>query len=254
MSSTGIVVQARLGSTRLPGKVMLPFHEGKSILKILVDRIRQYLPESPLIIATSVHRQDHSIEEFCSSERIKCFRGSEDDVLARFIGAAESLNLTNVVRVCADNPFLLGDQLVELFNPSEGPDTSADYISFRDSHGTPSIKTHWGLFAERVSVAALKAAELMTTLPLYHEHVTNFVYGNPDKFRITLIPAPSEIYSRDDLRFTVDTALDFDSLKELYRIVMERNMSFSLKDLILLVDELPEIRITMREGISNFKK
>lgn len=102
---TAFLVQARMGSTRLPHKVLRPFYNNNCILDLLVDKLNQ-IAGTKIIIATSVGSENDVIEQFCKERNIVCFRGEENDVLKRFIDAAEANGVDRIVRICSDNPFL----------------------------------------------------------------------------------------------------------------------------------------------------
>ncbi|MCS2964457.1 hypothetical protein NXV12_28610 [Bacteroides thetaiotaomicron] len=134
------VVQARLGSTRLPGKILKPFYGNQSILDLMVHKLSA-ISNIPVIIATTNSVINEPIEKKALALGVKCFRGEENDVLKRFIDVAEYFDIQGIFRICSDNPFLdvhAARQLVEIAMKS-----CNDYISF-DIDGTPSIKTHFG--------------------------------------------------------------------------------------------------------------
>ena len=246
--STGIIIQARLSSTRLPGKVLMPFFEGRSILDIQLEKLKKL--DYPIILATTDNKADDRLVKECLKHDIEIFRGSEQNVLERFISCAEQFNFSKVIRVCSDNPFLDVSTISDLI----GVDNAFDYVSFRDHSGIAAIKTHWGTFVEFVSVEALSRVARLTQDNIYREHVTNYVYQHPSEFRVELLDAPSIIYSRDDLRFTVDTIEDFENMQNLYQKMINANRTFTLENLVLTVDESPEILSIMKEGIGKFKK
>ncbi len=104
---TGIIIQARTGSTRLPNKMILPFYNGKGILQILLERIKKkYNNQYTIILATTTNKNDEKIAEIGEKTGVEIYRGSENDVLKRFINAALSYNIFGIIRVCADNPLL----------------------------------------------------------------------------------------------------------------------------------------------------
>mgnify|MGYP004003935557 CR=1 FL=1 len=210
----GIVIQARTGSTRMPLKVIQPFHEGKGVLEIIAERVHSTFHETPLAIATSVNEGDDQIEQISSKLGIRCFRGSEANVLDRFIGAANMINAQKVIRICADNPFLDVDSLEKLKVKLES--SKADYLSFQFSSGTPSILSHIGLFAEGASTRGLKKAAETTQDPLYTEHVTNYLYNHPKEFKVEWIPVSEEFDQSENIRLTLDTWNDFKLLQKLY--------------------------------------
>jgi spore coat polysaccharide biosynthesis protein SpsF (cytidylyltransferase family) len=247
MSQPLVIIQARTSSTRMPGKVLLPFDQEKSILQIQTEIVRESLPEHNVVVATTVKPADDSIEELCESLGIAAFRGPEEDVLERFILCAEAFEADLIMRVCSDNPFLSPEYLKQL--QAQFPSES-DYFSFKNASDVPAIKTHWGLFAEIVSLAALKKVRNLTDETLYHEHVTNYIYSHPKVFSVNLSDAPQEVYDRNDLRFTIDTPTDFETAQAIYR-EWDRN---SLQSLVDLVDSRSDWKESMNFGIRQFSK
>lgn len=214
MKDTIIIIQARLGSNRLPGKVLLPFFQGRSILEILIDKIRSNFPDILTVVATTNRKKDDSIADFCVTQNIHCYRGSENDVLSRFIETALVFNSTRIVRICPDNPFLNMEALQFLI--SHMRTYSFDYCSFRTAESTPAILTQLGFWAEVIELDALKKVQNLTRDAAYLEHVTNFIYSNPKDFNLGWINLPSEITKFHDVRLTLDTPEDFDVLKQIY--------------------------------------
>lgn len=211
---TGIIIQARLGSTRLPNKMALPFYESKGVLEIIIEKISALYKNIPILIATSTNDKDDEIETLCVKHKTQCYRGSEENVLKRFVDAAQENNIDKIIRVCADNPFLDTNSLKNLIDDFEKED--CDYISFRTSDKIPSIKTHYGFWAEGVTLRALKKTAKETEDPFYHEHVTNYIYQNPEKFKIKWKPVNPLIEVHKNIRMTMDTEEDFLLLKEIY--------------------------------------
>lgn len=210
----GIIIQARLASTRLPSKVLLPFSGDKTILEIIIERLQKSLFNIPICVATTVSEVDEPIVEFCQKHDVKFYRGDEFNVLNRFIRAAEQNYFDKIIRVCSDNPFLslsLIDNLIEAFK-SKYPDS--DYLSYKVGN-TPALKSHIGIFAELVSLEALRKAAKLTSDPFYLEHVTNFIYENDELFKVNFIK--SAHFSRpDEVRFTIDTPDDFSLASKLF--------------------------------------
>jgi len=243
-------IQARTGSTRLPNKVLLPFHNNKSILDIIVKKLKISFEEIPIVICTSNKMEDNDIESFCSSNSVECFRGDEKNVLKRFVAAASVYQAENIIRICADNPFLdmiFLKELISEFKRKEG----LDYLSFATSTGIPVIKTHFGFFAEIVTKRALEKTHNLTQDPFFLEHVTNYIYSN-SLFNCEYLPLPSEIQNRNDLRFTIDNQSDFQLLSSIYSIY-ELN-SYDLKKTIDHVDANSSILDVMKENILKFSK
>jgi spore coat polysaccharide biosynthesis protein SpsF len=250
MSTIGkgaIVVQARMQSTRMPEKVLLPFYGEKTILDLITSSLRSSRYKLPVCIATSTHKADDVIAEFAVKNSLHCFRGDEADVLSRFIGAADKMNAEWVIRVCADNPFLDTHLMDEVI--AEMLSSDPDYASFLASPNVPAIKSHWGVFAEGVSVQALRSAATLTQESFYHEHVTNYIYGNEDIFICKWLLPPKEISNEKDIRFTIDTPKDFALMQQIWAVLAERDLTPNFKHALALLNELPELRSVMAEQV-----
>jgi spore coat polysaccharide biosynthesis protein SpsF len=220
----GIIIQARLGSTRLPGKMMLPFYQNKGILELLIDKLQKYFGQYPIVIATTLNKKDDEIERLANIKKLKCYRGSENNVLERYTEAAKKFKIKKIIRICADNPFLnlnKLDKLISIFLMS-----NVDYVSFITKDATPIIKTHYGLWAEAISLDALSKIE--TDNIFYQEHVTNYIYEYTDKFKIKWIPIDLE---NSNIRLTTDTKEDFELNQEIYASIKDID-SMEVNDLI----------------------
>ncbi|MEZ5050617.1 MAG: hypothetical protein R2766_13310 [Saprospiraceae bacterium] len=246
----GIIIQARVGSSRMPGKVLLPFFENQSILEILISKIKQGMNDLPLVVATSRSEGDDKIEFLCKDMNVDCFRGDENNVLGRFIDAAKDFNIDTIIRVCADNPFLdVG--LIKYMIAQYKANTSVDYCSYCTQDNTPVIKTHFGFFAEIVSLKALVKTTSLTSDPLYLEHVTNYIYSSGE-FSLNLIELPEYLKNRKDLRFTIDDNDDFDRLKELFATQKDGNLN--IQELVNYVDDHQNIHEGMKQTIKKYTK
>ncbi|HSD13559.1 MAG TPA: hypothetical protein VLB74_02805 [Flavobacterium sp.] len=230
------MLQARVGSTRLPQKMVLPFFKDKTILELIIMKLQQNFPHVPIVLATSALEENDILVEIAKGLDCMVFRGSESDVLQRFIDAADTCHFDQIIRVCADNPFLDVSEMRNLIGFAEN-NPSFDYISF-SINGNPSIKTHFGFWAEYVTLQALKKVSLTTKEAFYHEHVTNYIYGHSNLFQIKLIAANSILEGRSDIRMTLDTAVDFSTLSEIYLKLTERyDDDFGIKEIISFLDE-----------------
>ncbi|MDE6683018.1 MAG: aminotransferase, partial [Muribaculaceae bacterium] len=187
-SGDGIVIQARSGSTRMPAKILLPFSGEKRIIDIVIENIKRECPDKRIVLATTVNPADDVLEEVARQHNIAFFRGSEENVLSRFVGAAEKFGLKRLIRVCSDNPFLDASSFGRMFEVQS--ETGADYVCFSFPDGRPTIKSHLGLFAELATTDALRKASSLTDEKLYLEHVTIYLYTHPDIFSIARIPLP----------------------------------------------------------------
>lgn len=250
MAQLGIILQARTGSTRMPEKVIRPFFNEKSILDLLIEKVQKL--GVPAVLATTDNPSDDRICELAVRHNFPVFRGSENDVLDRFIQAARQYKFDKIVRVCADNPFLdlAGMKtLIEAFDKSD-----ADYLSFQLAGNKPSILTHFGFWTEAVRLDALEKAQELTNEKLYHEHVTNFVYGNPEIFDVRFIRADSLVFSRTDIRMTLDTPEDFQVQQQIFATIRKENPNFGIPEIVNWLDQHPEILEVMKTEIEKNQK
>lgn len=220
--STGIIVQARMGATRMPGKMVRPFYQGRALLAFLLDRIRSRLPNVPLVLATTSVPADNVLAGIGKQCGAAVFRGSEDNVLGRFIGAAEQYGFERIIRVCADNPLLDTDALAQQIRAFEA--SVADYWSYCLGDGTPVIRTHYGFWGEGVRLSALRLALRHAGDTRHREHVTSYIYTHPGMFRIHCEPVDPLVEQADGVRLTVDTPADFELTAEVHDALREEGI------------------------------
>lgn len=246
------VVQARSGSSRMPNKIMLPFYNGKSILDLLIEKLKR-VDNTEVIIATSVNPNCDTIEEVAKVHGISCFRGSENDVLQRFIDAAVYYHVEKIIRVCSDNPFLELDSINKLVAYADNEGKACDYISF-NINGVPSIKTHFGFWTEYVTLNALKRVRDLTNESLYHEHVTNYIYANPDSFDIAWLEEPEIINSHPNIRLTIDTLEDFRNAQSIYADLCTEVQFPTITNVVNYLDAHQNYYISMKRQIEKNTK
>ncbi len=245
-----IIIQARTGSTRLPKKMIMPFFNGKALLEIVIERLHKNFKNN-IILATSTNENDNIIERISNNYGLSVFRGNENDVLNRFIECAKNYQVQGIVRVCADNPFIMPEYIEELINFSTDAD---DYLSYRFPDGTPVIKSHIGLFGEYTTLKTLQKVYELTTDKIYREHVTNYIYGNKNIFNVRFLDLPKIIVNRKDIRLTIDTIEDFEIISKLYgKLNVLRGEEF-LKALLFEVDNDINIKQTMNQQINKYEK
>ena len=209
---TGIIIQARTGSSRLKKKMLLPFGKESTLLGFILYKVSKAV-SIPIVLATSTSANDKILSDIASEYGVPTFFGSENDVLERFIETAKKYSFDKVIRICADNPFISVEYLTVLIERFE-KENSADYLSFQKEDSTPVMKSHLGYFAEAITCEALLRAQQMTDSAFYHEHVTNYIYENEKYFKVKFIPVPKEL-DRDDYRLTLDTEQDYKMLFQL---------------------------------------
>lgn len=243
---TGIIIQARLGSTRLPNKLLKPFFNEKTLIDILIEKFLPWSANLKIILATTTNPLDDPLVHHCEQFPVIIFRGSEENVTDRFIEAAEKFDIKTIIRVCSDNPFFDADgtiKLLEFWNPN------LDYLGYQMHNGRPTIKSHLGFWGEVVSSTALKKAGASTSNLDYLQHVTNFVYGHPESFKVKLIHAPKKLGEAENIRLTLDTEADYQTLKNLYREMVDNNIEISPSAAVDFVNKRPEIVAEMKKQI-----
>lgn len=245
---TGIIIQARKGATRLPNKMVLPFYQQKGVLELLIEKLLSNFPTDKIVLATTENPLDDELISIAGKYQIHTFRGSEENVLQRFIGAAETFNFKNIIRICADNPFLDMEHIPTFMEEIDSE--NVDYVSYKLPSGLPTIKSHLGLFTEAVSLSALKTVKQSTSLSLYREHVTNYIYEHPENFNLRLLNLPYYIDGTENIRLTLDTIEDFKIEQELY-LKMKNESTRSLVDHI---KNDPGILEKMKSEISRHSK
>lgn len=195
---TIIIIQARMGSSRLPGKVLKPL--GHSVvLDYVVSRCREVKKADEVIVATSVLPHDDAIEEWCKENKVPCFRGSEDDVLSRYYECAKSYNPDYVIRVTADCPFVDYEMASEIVCTMEN--SPADYVKVNG----PLPR---GLVVEMFAFRTLSYIHEHGKEPHHREHVTYYAYEFPEEFQATVYEAPKAL-QHPHLRITLDTEEDY---------------------------------------------
>lgn len=240
-----IVVQARTNSSRFPKKIVREVDEGKTFLHLLLTRLSRL--KLDIVVATTTSKGDDIIESICQESKTPVYRGSEENVLERFIECSKMYKIEKVIRVCSDNPFLDIESLARLVEQYNGE----DYLSY-SINGTPSILTHFGFFAELVTVDSLKKI-YSSQSPKCIEHVTNCIYTNREEFNVNFIPL---VIGARNIRCTLDTEADFDSLKSIYfqwyckTESSDRNYS----NLIRFIESEPSLLLRMENEIKKNRK
>ena len=250
MNNIGIIIQARMGSTRLPKKILKVFYGGKTLLDTVIGNL-QKTGCTKIVVATSVNPNNDELESYLHERNISIYRGSEDDVLSRFIGAAEANGIDGIVRICSDNPFLDWHGVAALIEKAKT--NTADYIGYRINN-TPSIKTHFGFWGEYVTLDALKRVAATTNEKPAHEHVTIHIYTHPEEYKCKWIECPEFLQGRNDIRLTVDNIEDFQNAQEVFKTLYEANPDFGLAEVVSYIDEHAELRDSMKQMIENNQK
>jgi len=218
-----------MGSTRLPGKVMLDVC-GQTVLARVVQRVRRSRLAGDVVIATTTKSSDDVVVEECTRLGAEVFRGSESDVLDRHYNAANHFHADAVVRICSDCPLIdpeIIDQTIQSFL-----DAQADYASNALERTYPR-----GLDTEVLTWQALERCWREARAFYQRSHVTPYIYENPDQFRIVRVRGRKD-YSH--CRWTLDTAEDLAFIRAVYER-MEDKDGFSWRDVLSVLDEEPEL-------------
>jgi spore coat polysaccharide biosynthesis protein SpsF len=230
----GAIIQARMGSTRLPQKVMKDL-EGKTILEHVIERVKQSKLINEIIIATTTHECDSVIESEALKCGVKVFRGSEDDVLARYYCAAKANDLDIVVRITSDCPLIdskVIDEVIQCYFDN-------NYEIITNAGSDLENRTYpRGLDVEVFSLELLKNAFDNATKKYQREHVTPYIYETTENGFFY----KNEIdYS--EYRWTLDTEEDFELIKAIYRELYKGKHDFFLNDIISLVIKQPNLKM-----------
>ena len=246
----GIIIQARMGSTRLPRKILREFYNGQTLIETVLNNLKK-VQCAKLVVATSTNSDNDELVDYLTSKGIIVFRGEENDVLDRFINAAEVNAIDGIVRICSDNPFLDWHGVLALIEKAKTSD--ADYIGYRINN-TPSIKTHFGFWGEYVTLAALKRVAATSDEQSAHEHVTIHIYTHPEEFKCEWIECPDFLQGRNDIRLTVDNAEDFKNAQMVYEFLCKTNPDYNLEDVVKYIDRNIDLRDSMKHMIENNQK
>jgi len=232
-------MQARVGSTRLPRKVLKTIC-GKTILEHDIDRLRKVKNIDEIIIATTVEDRDIEIVKEADRLGVKYFRGSENDVLSRYYLAAKANKADIVIRVTSDCPLL--DSKVTEMTISYLLDNldKYDYVS-----NTLEATFPRGLDIEAFTFGSIERAYIEAKLPREREHVTPYIYTNKDQFRLGCYKNKTD-YS--NYRWTLDTTEDFEFISVIYDRLYKTNPNFNMEDIIKLLVAEPEL-VKINENI-----
>lgn len=228
---TVIIVQARMGSTRLPGKILKKVLE-KPLLAYQIERLHRVTLADEIVIATTTNALDQKVVDFCQLEQIPFFRGSEDDVLSRYYEAAKHFDANVVVRVSGDCP-LIDPQIVDKvigFYVQHYP--TYHYVSNTLERTYPR-----GLDVEVFSLSALEQAAKASTRPEEREHVTPYIYRHPELFALANVTHRS---NESHHRWTVDTRDDFQLIAEILKTFYPKNPNFTMDDILELLKNHPD--------------
>lgn len=226
-------ISARMGSTRLPGKVLMPLC-GKPVLEHIIERVKLSKYFDDIIIATTINPLDDAIEVFAKKHDYHFYRGSEEDVLARVYEAAKSLDADIVYRGMGDSPLVdhrIVDDLIEKL--SEG-----NYDLVSNEMGDAPVPD--GFDATVFTLKALEEGYREATHPEMREHVTIHIKTDPERYKILALKAEGHM-RESGLRLTLDTQEDYEVISKVYDALYYNNLDFSADDIIQFLMNHPDI-------------
>lgn len=226
-------IEARMRSSRLPGKILLPVLD-RPILGYLIDRLKKVRSIDEIVLATTVNSADDPVAWFANSEGISVYRGSEEDVLLRVVDAAESVKADVIIEITGDCPIIdpeIVDQCIQIYKHN-----TASYVGNAHIRSYPD-----GMDVQVFSVTDLKKSGEMTTDKLDREHVSLFMRNHPEIFPHLHLVAPDSIYW-PELGLTLDEKPDFELLKTIIEHFHTiENPYFSCLDCVKYLRMHPEL-------------
>jgi spore coat polysaccharide biosynthesis protein SpsF len=246
--TTAAIVQARMGSTRLPGKVMLPL-DCLPVIDHVLSRTAAAETVDGVILATSTSDQDDILADRATRRDVPVYRGDERDVLGRIHAAASAIGADIVVRVCADSPLLSPGAIDVAVDGLR--DAGADYVSTITTEGR---NVPVGLDVEVCTMESLTSVTEQATERHEREHVTVYYRDHPDRYHVVTL-AGSEVFDSDrlldrpDLRLTLDEAADYRLLERIYDAIGTDDSIVDLASAVEYVDEheLTDVNASVRQ-------
>ena len=229
------IIQARTGSKRLPGKVLMKI-DNKPILTHIIESLRFSKLIDKIIVATTKLPEDDKIETLCKNLSVECFRGNDIDVLDRFYNCAQFFKGDLIVRLTGDNPLLdptIIDGLIEICKES-GCDYATNVLHPTYPYGFSSC--------EVLPFRILKKLNEIATDPMSREHVTFHIRKNPNLYTIKEIKAPKNL-ERPNWRLTVDYPEDMDLMKNIFSNLYKKGSFISYEKLVNFLDDQDLIKI-----------
>lgn len=234
--SVVIIIQARVGSTRFPRKILQDIL-GKPVLIRQLERVSHATSFDKLIVATTLNPDDDVIEEICINEGYKVFRGDENDLLDRHYQAGIKYNADYLVKIPSDCPLIdpqIIDKVIYFFLDNLN---KYDFVSNLHPASYPD-----GNDVEIMTMSALEIAWKNAKADFEREHTTPFIWDNPQRFRIGNVEWETHQNLSMDYRFTIDYLEDYQFIQTVYEELYPTNPKFSLEDILDLLKQKPEIK------------
>ena len=227
-------IEARMGSSRLPGKVLMDIH-GKPALRRLVDRLRMCRSLDDIVVATSTNPGDDVLAAWCADQEIKCFRGSEEDVLHRVVEAHKWMNSDLIVEVTGDCP-LTDPEIIDL-----GVETFLAHEVHVVSNCGRVLTWPMGQYVQVFPLDLLEEIDRTIDDPAVHEHVSLFFYEHPERYKLLELVAPRR-WQEPKWRMQLDYPEDLQFQNEIYkRMEPTYGEGFGIEEVVALLRREPEL-------------
>lgn len=240
MNTTGkiaAVIEARMSSSRLPGKVLKEIN-GKPVLQILTERLSKSKFVDEVIIATTINEADDEIEILCKRLDIKIFRGSEEDVLGRVTGAAESVNADVIVEITGDCPLIDAEVVDNVVSEYLNNFPKYDYVTNIGYVNNAVREIPVGMDVRVFSYKELKKISELTDDPEDREHVSLYFFRTgKDIYKLHNVKIPDKWKRNYDVRLTLDTTEDFELISLIYNELIKTKPDFNLEDILNFADK-----------------
>lgn len=237
----GITIEARMGSTRLPGKTLKLLY-GKPMLERMIERLKRVKLADVIIVATTISPDDQPIVDLATKLGVGFYQGSENDVLDRVLKAAQKYEIDLIVETCADCPVVdpgIIDNEIHAFLTHD-----VDYVGCHLKKTFP-----WGLDAKLFDTKTLSEVARITNDPADRENVSLYIYEHPEKYRLFNIEAVGR-QRRPDLRLVVDHQEDFDLMEIIFRELYDKKPDFQYDDILDLLERRPEL-VDINRNVKN---
>lgn len=223
------IIQARLGSTRLPNKVLLDL-EGKNVLERVIERVKGSRLIEEVFVATTMLKEDLKIVKLCVTKGIRVYCGSENDVLDRYYQAARLMDVKQLVRITADCPLIdpkIIDEVIKL------------HLKNKDDYTSNIIKETFpdGEDIEIFTFKALSQAWQKSRLASEREHVTSYIRKHPEIFKLSNLEYPVNLSGK---RWTLDEIKDYEFIRLIYKKLSRKKRIFGMSNILCLLEAHPE--------------
>jgi spore coat polysaccharide biosynthesis protein SpsF (cytidylyltransferase family) len=249
------LIQARLGSTRYPRKMLENIYKNFNLIEIIVERLMMsnFCNKNNLYVLTTDSETDNDLIEDLKNKCVKYYRGNEDNVYKRFCDFVEYYELKHgnkvdlIIRICGDNPFIepaFIDSLIDEYQEE------IDYYSYEDKLRNPAILTHYGFFGEVIKKDTLVNSKYLVNKDYLREHVTPIFYKN-NKFKTKYLQIPLEIQEMD-IRLTFDTKEDLFIIKKIFSDL--NKLDYNYKEVLNNLNSNTNLLEKMKTNILNNSK